>query len=238
MSDIHDNASFQNGGLGPTQSGQSTGPVGPTSARANTVSTILDASTILLFVVIWLGAVAFLRLRKKKSFVYLLFFTIFFVYLYKVLDYTIFQFQSLLILKQFAPDLMLNGLAAGKNLNLIPLVTLTLEDLKTSLLNIVLFMPFGFGLPFVTNLRFKKVVGIGMLVSIGIEFLQFITGFVARSTFRVADVNDMIFNTIGVAIGYILFVMFIRAYRHLIRSWKIRSNPVLRYIAERPQIHQ
>jgi glycopeptide antibiotics resistance protein len=134
------------------------------------------------------------------------------------------------------PDLILNGQTAGKDINLIPLITLTPQDLKTSLLNILLLIPFGFGLPFITNYRMKKIVVMGALFSIVIEFMQLITGFMAKITFRIADINDVIFNTIGVAIGYILFVGFVRIYRHLSRHWEISANPILRYIAERPQI--
>ena len=197
-----------------------------------------DLLTILLFGLIWIGIVTFLRLKKKKSLVYLIFFTIFYVYLFKVLDYTLFQFQSLLLLKHFMPDLILNGQTAGKSMNLIPLVTLTPQDLKTSLLNILLLVPFGFGLPFITNLRMKKIVVIGALFSIVIEFLQLVTGFMAKITFRIADINDVIFNTVGVAIGYILFVGFVRIYRHISHNWEISANPILRYIAERPQINK
>ncbi len=200
------------------------------------VSGTINAVTILIVGLIWLGISAFLLLKKKKNLVYLLFFTIFYIYLYKVLDYTLLQFQSLLLLQHFLPNLMLNGIEAGKSLNLIPLATLTLEDVKTSLLNILMMLPFGFGLPFVTNLRFKRVVIAGLLLSIVIEFLQLVTGFTANMTFRVADINDLIFNTIGVAVGYILFVAFVRIYRHTIRNWKMRANPILRYIADRPQV--
>ena len=197
-----------------------------------------DLLTILLFGLIWIGIVTFLRLKKKKSLVYLIFFTIFYVYLFKVLDYTLFQFQSLLLLKHFMPDLILNGQTAGKNMNLIPLVTLTPQDLKTSLLNILLLVPFGFGLPFITDLRMKKIVVIGALFSIVIEFLQLVTGFIAKITFRIADINDVVFNTVGVAIGYIIFVGFVRIYRHISHDWEISANPILRYIAERPQINK
>jgi glycopeptide antibiotics resistance protein len=110
---------------------------------------------------------------------------------------------------------MLNGIEAGKSLNLIPLITLTLEDLKTSFLNILLMIPFGFGLPFIANLRMKRVVIIGVLFSIGIELLQFLTGLMAGITFRVADINDVIFNTFGVVVGYVLFTGFMRIYRHI-----------------------
>jgi glycopeptide antibiotics resistance protein len=187
---------------------------------------------------IWIGIVTFLRLKKKKSFTYLVFFTLFYVYLVKVLDYTLIQFQSLVLLKYFMPNLILNGQTAGKSLNLIPLITLTPHDLETSLLNILLLVPFGFGLPFITDLRMKKVVVLGALFSIVIEFLQLITGFLAKITFRIADINDVIFNTVGVAIGYMLFVGLIRIYRQISQNWKISANPISRYIAERPQVEK
>jgi glycopeptide antibiotics resistance protein len=174
-----------------------------------------DVLTVLFFGLIWVGIVTFLRLKKKKSFVSLVLFTIFYIYLFKVLDYTLFQFQSLLLLKLFMPNLILKGQTAEESLNLIPLITLTPQDLKTSLLNILLMVPFGFGLPFITNLRMKKVVVIGALFSIVIEVLQFVTGFMAKITFRVADINDVLFNTVGVTIGYILFVGFMHIYRHI-----------------------
>ena len=201
----------------------------------NATRFVIDFSTILLFGLIWFGIVTFLRLKKKKSLVYLIFFTIFYVYLYKVLDYTLFQFQSLILLKYFMPDLILNGQTAGKAESYSAYHAHS-QDLKTSLLNILLLIPFGFGLPFITNLRMKKIVVIGALFSIVIELLQLMTGLVAKITFRIADINDVIFNTVGVAIGYILFVGFVRIYRHISHNWEISANPILRYIAERPQI--
>jgi glycopeptide antibiotics resistance protein len=194
----------------------------------------LDVLISLLFGLIWIGFVVFLR--SKKSPAYLIFFTIFYVYLFKVLDYTLFQFQSLILLKYFMPDLILSGQTAGEELNLIPLIALTSQDLETSLLNILLLIPFGFGLPFITDFRMKKTVLMGALFSIVIELLQLITGVLAKMTFRVADINDVIFNTLGAAIGYMLFVGFVRLYRHLSPNWEISANPILRYIAERPQV--
>ena len=82
----------------------------------------------------------------------------------------------------------------------------------------------------------KQTVVIGALLSLVIEFLQLVTGYMAKMTFRIADINDVIFNTVGVAIGYILFVGFVRIYRHISHNWEISANPILRYIAERPQI--
>lgn len=191
--------------------------------------------TILIFCLLWIAIISFLRWKKKKSLIYLLFFTIFYVYIYKVLDYTLLQFQSLLLLKYVMPHLMLRGASAGKSLNLFPLVTLTLDDVQTSLLNILLFIPFGFGLPFITNLRVKRIVVIGALFSIVIELLQLITGLLGKLTFRIADINDVIFNTVGVVIGYLLFIAFVRICRNVSRSGKVSQNPLLRFITDRPR---
>lgn len=194
-----------------------------------------NLTILIFFCLIWICRVAFLR-SKKKSFAYLAFFTLFYIYILKVLDYTLFQFQSLLILRLFTPHLILRGQAANKTVNLIPLITLAPQDFATSLLNILLFTPFGFGLPFITSFRMKNVVIIGALFSISIEILQFVTGFLARITFRVADINDVIFNTIGVALGYILFVVFVHFWRLAFGNWKKSKSSLVRYIADRPQI--
>lgn len=200
------------------------------------VSGIINTVMLLCVSLIWFGSALYLYIKKRKGLVYLLFFTIFYIYFCEVLNVTLIEFQSLLLLRYFVPDLMLRGVSAGRSLNLIPLVTLRLADVHTSLLNVLMMMPFGFGLPFITDFRFKKTVIAGMLVSIAIEFLQFVTGFLSNTTFRIADINDVIFNTLGVAIGFILFVQFIQVYRRMIRSWNMRSNSVLQYIAKRPQV--
>lgn len=176
------------------------------------MKSLIDLSAILVACLIWFATVLFLRLKKKKDTAYLIAFTIFFAYVFKVLDLTLFEFQSLLLLKQFIPNLLLNGIEPEKTLNLLPLVTLTPEDAQTSLLNILMMVPFGFGLPFITKLRMKETILAGALFSVAIELLQFLTGHVAGITFRVADINDVIFNTLGAAIGYALFAAFTRSF--------------------------
>jgi glycopeptide antibiotics resistance protein len=183
------------------------------------IETYFDLFTLLLFGLIWIGIIAFLRLKKKNGLVYLLLFSIFYAYIFKVLDYTLFQFQSLLLLKFVMPGLILQGQPAGHTLNLIPLITLTREDLRTSFLNILLMIPFGFGLPFITSLPMKKIVVAGALFSVVIELLQLVTGIMAKVTFRIADINDVIFNAVGVAIGYWAFVII----AHWMRSRRCKK---------------
>ena len=136
---------------------------------------------------------------------YLLFVTVFCLYVIKVLDYTLFQFQSLLLLRHVTPGLILRGHEAGEDINLIPLLTLSSQDLETSLLNVLMMVPFGFGLPLITNLDGKRTVLAGVVFSVVIELLQWLSGWMAGITFRIADINDVIFNTVGVAIGCVVF---------------------------------
>jgi glycopeptide antibiotics resistance protein len=185
---------------------------------------VMALSTILLFGSIWCGIVAFLRAKKMANLVYLLCFTVFYIYLYKVLDYTLFQFQSLLVLKHFLPNLILNGVTGRESINLIPLVTLTIEDLKTSLLNILLMIPLGFGLAFLTTFGITRIVAIGGLFSIAIELLQLATGLLAGVTFRIADINDVVFNTAGVAVGYVLFAGLVRVSARASRNWNLPAH--------------
>lgn len=204
-------------------------------ADINTVRLVLSLSTVLLFGLLWLGLVTFLRLKKRRGPEYLLFFTAFYVYIIQVLDRTLLEFQSLLILKRFFPNLILEGQTAGQEVNLIPLVALTGADVKTTLLNILLLVPFGLGLPLITNLRMRQVVAVGAIFSLSIELLQLITGSAAGMTFRIADINDVIFNTAGVAIGYGLFVVTVGIARALANRGGSSANLIVQYVAERPQ---
>ena len=84
------------------------------------------------------------------------------------------------------------------NLNLIPLLGI-IDDLSNSLLNVLLFIPLGLFLP-VIWLRYRTVkstVVFGIGLSLVIELLQMLT-------FRATDVNDLITNTAGTAIGFLL----------------------------------
>lgn len=191
----------------------------------HTLITVLNLSTVLLCSLIWLGIVAFLRLKKFVSFVYLLFFTIFYFYIIAVLYYTLFEFQSLLLLNWLSPGrLIVKAHTVVQSINLVPLVALRFADVKTSLLNVLLFVPFGFGFPFIMKMQMRKVVIAGALFSVTIELLQLLPGVLAHRTFRTADINDVIFNTTGAAVGYLLFIWFVRLYRKYFNNWEIAKH--------------
>jgi len=172
--------------------------------NAGQLAAAVTASTVAVAGVVWF-ALAWHLHRRGRNLAYVALFTVFFVYGFKVLDYTLFQYQSLLLLQHFEPNLILNGVPDDERLNLVPVVTLESSDLRTSLLNVAMMVPFGLGLPFLTRLRWRSAVAAGALVSVAIELLQLVTGMLGGITFRVADVNDVIFNAAGTGLGYLLF---------------------------------
>lgn len=78
--------------------------------------------------------------------------------------------------------------------------------------NLLLLMPFGFLLPLVrpTLRGWWPVLGRGLACSFAIELVQFVIGT------RIADVDDLILNTLGAAIGYAL----LRLAQRWIGGWR------------------
>lgn len=89
-------------------------------------------------------------------------------------------------------------------LYLLPFVGI-LDDLKNSLLNILLFVPLGMILPLVweKHRNKKRTLLFGFVTSLFIELLQIFT-------FRATDINDLITNTLGTFVGFILADVLIR----------------------------
>ena len=71
--------------------------------------------------------------------------------------------------------------------------------------NLLLLMPMGALLPilWIKARSFKRIVIIGALVSLSIELLQYALAYLGYG--RVADIDDLILNILGVMIGYMIF---------------------------------
>ena len=91
-------------------------------------------------------------------------------------------------------------------INLIPTIVMCLSDdytlgswVKDMIVgNIIMFIPFGFFLPFVfKNLNRRKSFMISLIVPFVIEFLQLFVG-------RSFDIDDLICNFLGIIIGLII----------------------------------
>ena len=85
------------------------------------------------------------------------------------------------------------------NYNLIPFIG---SSILPVLLNFILFVPYGFLLPFVfrsCKWNWKKIVIIGGLTSLVIESLQMFGG-------RYAEIDDFLINIFGAFSGYVIYV--------------------------------
>lgn len=96
-------------------------------------------------------------------------------------------------------DLMTYG-KLDDTVNLIPFSS---EGILTYALNVIMFMPLGFLLPFIwKNFRkVWKVVLIGFLMSLTIEVCQLFN-------FRATDIDDLIMNTLGTLLGFGCWALF------------------------------
>ena len=85
------------------------------------------------------------------------------------------------------------------NLNLIPFEIFS-KELVLSLLNMAMFVPLGFFLPlFLGKYRsLKSTMLFGLGATVTIELAQLLT-------YRATDINDVITNSIGCALGYVCF---------------------------------
>lgn len=89
--------------------------------------------------------------------------------------------------------------------------------------NIVLTLPFGFCIGFITRIRWRDLLWLPLGVGVVIESSQLLVSLLIGIPYRVIDVNDVIFNAVGVILGYLIFRLFALVY--LISTRKSRFKP-------------
>jgi glycopeptide antibiotics resistance protein len=109
---------------------------------------------------------------------------------------------------------------------------LTPALLVNIVLNVILTIPFGFGLNFLARLRPLSWIFLSLLVGGGIESTQLAISILLRYTYRVIDIHDAFANTLGVLLGYALFLLFALAVRLLLRVLPQPRSGLARYLEE------
>lgn len=107
------------------------------------------------------------------------------------------------------------------NLNLVPFRDMA-GDLRSTLLNVVLFLPMGFFLPLCWEefREGRKTICYGFCVSLLIEALQIFT-------LRATDVNDLITNTLGTALGFLLAKLLLHRFAPMKQAAKTERRLLL-----------
>ncbi len=102
----------------------------------------------------------------------------------------------------------LGGIKLGRDINLIPF-----KDAlhMTSVLNIFMFVPVGFLLGMLKGKKWKRITVVGLIISFLVESGQLLTNVFIGYNFRTADVNDLIFNTVGTVVGLLIYVFIVEA---------------------------
>ncbi len=86
--------------------------------------------------------------------------------------------------------------------------------------NLLLLAPMGVLVPIAWRAArpFWRTVGWGVVVSVGIELLQFLVGVAIGEFYRVVDVDDVLLNVAGVVVGRVLFAIGWPVWRALTRG--------------------
>lgn len=159
-----------------------------------------------LFIIILIALLALLRYRKYSVF-YLACFFIFGMYLLYILDKIFFPIQisgeyvDALRQQPFISDINLNPFYFGRSGTL-------QTALPGLLMNIVLTIPFGFGINFIRQIKAKRFVWLAPSVGLVFEGTQLLISLLLRYPYRQIDINDVLMNALGVLIGYALFRLF------------------------------
>lgn len=178
----------------------------------------MEGPFLFLFIILWIGLGLILRLRYKKNYSYLVFYTLFFVYIFQLIKYTQFPIT-------YVPDLKDISLV-WDSINYVPFYRLS----SNFYLNILLTLPFGFLLPFVKKVKKKSIIYWAFLLPLLIEGLQLLIALICQYTERKVDINDFIANLLGLLIGYLIFKIFINLFKKFVDKKQIKLDSILKHV--------
>jgi glycopeptide antibiotics resistance protein len=102
--------------------------------------------------------------------------------------------------------------------------------------NILLTVPFGFGVIFIAPLKVKNIPWLAFAVGLVIESTQLLISIGLGARYRGVDINDVILNALGVLIGYGLFRIFAWIFLKLSHRFRIKPGGLIAYVDD--VVHQ
>ena len=156
----------------------------------------LTLSIVAFFIILWV-VLSVLSVKKEKlAFVFrIINFVVFFISVFAIIAMTVLSRQEGSFQHNFVPLAYLED-------------SPDLFDLKRSMLmNSILFVPFSLTLPFVLGRKFSwkcalLTLAFGFMLSVCVEAVQLFLS-IGKS-----DIDDVIFNTLGVIIGEIPYIIY------------------------------
>lgn len=180
----------------------------------------------LLVCLILLGLICFFN--KKRGAKYLISLIIFGLYIIEVVNVLFFPFY----IQDNWPANITNKeiLRTLNDVNLAPLYFLSFSDRPFSLqwvivdfgLNLLLTIPFGVGIAYFSKPGFFKLCLWAFGAGLSLELLQLLLklGF---NNYHVVDINDVILNTLGVFVGYLLYILARRIFVKTPKTKKVAA---------------
>ncbi len=168
-----------------------------------------------------LAIVIFILWRKKRSLFYLIATFLFGLYLLLLIDAVLFYMPPIVI--SDGPILKIENVRSIlSKVNLIPLNfghNLIPNYLFPQIYyNILLTVPFGFGINFLIALRLRNIPWIAAAVGCATELSQLLVSiFIVGGHYRGVDINDVLLNMAGVWLGYGCFRLTIKIFPPLAR---------------------
>lgn len=172
---------------------------------------------------------------RKRSLSHLFFFSAFWVYLLILISVTIFPIP---LDGGYGFDNIgeqITFMQRVKAINLIPLYFGTCWELPRPCVigiyqNILMTVPFGFGVSFIARLKTRGFLWLAITVGLVIEAAQFALDLAISGAYRTVDANDVLFNALGVLLGYGVFRVFSWLYLVITQYFKITDRGLLSYI--------
>lgn len=155
----------------------------------------------ILFTMVWMiFRVNYYKKNKPINRIREIFINLFFIYFLILVNLTLFKYGDLMI--DFDNRFYINYIPLVET---IKMFNNNFTDIHTALYNVIgnilLFIPLGFGIPLFFNKKNKlfKIILYGFTASLFIESIQIFT----PNNFT--DIDDIIFNTFGSVLGFLIF---------------------------------
>jgi glycopeptide antibiotics resistance protein len=172
-------------------------------------------------------------LFRKRSPAYLFCFGVFWMYLLLVVNMTIFPIP---LPEAIGPRSPVQYILS--HVNLIPFNFGDLFEAHRNIIfqqifgNILLTMPFGFGIPFLVRFKRKDFPWLAIGVGVAIETVQLGFSLLAGGVYRSVDINDVLLNATGALLGYSLFQVYAWFYVAISKRFKIKHSGLFAYVYE------
>lgn len=186
-------------------------------------------------VILMLVFILFRRWKQTFNLPHIFFLALFSVYVIYGIDKVFFPIE---LCPSFSEEIM--QLPFASFINLMPFYFgqfgLGERELLFLFYNIILTLPFGFGINFLTSMNFKKMVRVSIFLGLGLEVAQLLISLILGYPYRVVDLNDAIFNACGVLLGYGLFKLFAKIYLLIFKPEASNKSVLRHYLNE--VVHQ